>query len=261
MARSQVRLLGAPILRDSQRFGDKPLYASDLVVRADSNIRCSTQLKGATFGYNGSDSLSGYHCVRFWLQKTGRGGNFFGRTVKSGSHHKSIELLVSGKIDCVAIDATVSWRLSRDYPEMMKNVRTLVELEPYPVQPWLVSSRIPKELENNICDALVNMHLEKEAKSILAVNFIRRFVGATRSLYRRYDALHTQLHSVRHIDLRESGNHKQKSDQKQRSLSSNSNNRTSSSCDSRDAFFPVYCKSKDVSVYLPNGNFKRHRVG
>src|SRR5690349_24826251 len=54
-----LELLAAPVMR-APRYGDRPVYFSDVVVRGDSRFLSLADLRGATSAYNEPGSWSGW---------------------------------------------------------------------------------------------------------------------------------------------------------------------------------------------------------
>src|SRR6266540_3996757 len=63
LAQHDLKLLAAPVMR-GQRYGQRPVYFSDVVVRSDSAVRSFEDLRGARFAVNEPTSHSGYGIVR-----------------------------------------------------------------------------------------------------------------------------------------------------------------------------------------------------
>jgi phosphonate transport system substrate-binding protein len=61
-----VEPLAAPVL-EGDRYGGKPIYFSDVVVRRDSPFRTFLELRGRSWGYNETQSQSGYGITRYHL--------------------------------------------------------------------------------------------------------------------------------------------------------------------------------------------------
>jgi phosphonate transport system substrate-binding protein len=70
--KNNVDLLAAPVMSDP-RYGGKPVYYSDVVVRADSSFRSFEDLRGVRWAYNEPGSHSGYNVTRYYLAKDGLG--------------------------------------------------------------------------------------------------------------------------------------------------------------------------------------------
>lgn len=117
-------------------YAGKPVYYSDVVVRAQSSFRSFDDLCGAAWGYNEPGSHSGYNLIRFHLVAAGKRSGYFGRVVESGSHQDSLRMILAGLIDASAIDSTVlEMDLARN-PSIIQKIRTIAALGPSPAPPW-----------------------------------------------------------------------------------------------------------------------------
>src|SRR5262249_44567968 len=101
-----IELLAAPLMRHP-RYGNKPVYYSDVVVHAGSHYASFHDLRGSTWAFNEAGSHSGYNLVRYHLAVKGRASGYFARVVESGSHQDSLQMILEGAIDATAIDSTV----------------------------------------------------------------------------------------------------------------------------------------------------------
>ena len=70
-------LIAAPVMADP-RYLDRPVYFSDVVVRADSRFTAFEDLRGAAWAYNEPMSHSGYNVVRHYMAERNIHGGFFG---------------------------------------------------------------------------------------------------------------------------------------------------------------------------------------
>src|SRR5579871_5844511 len=93
-----VELLAAPVMA-AARYAGRPVYFSDVVVRADSPARSVADLRDAAWAYNERTSHSGYAVTRFALAQCGETGAFFGRVLGSGAHLQSLAWLLDRRID------------------------------------------------------------------------------------------------------------------------------------------------------------------
>ena len=113
-------------------------------------------------------------CVlsRFWSQ------GFFRDVVESGSHTASIEMILNSQVDASAIDTTVlDWVLSKR-PEVAARIRVIETIGPSPIPPWVISTRLPREVRLALRRTLLNMHEDVEGRSILTDGRIMRFMAA-----------------------------------------------------------------------------------
>lgn len=100
-----LQAVAAPLL-NQPRYG-KPLYWSQVLVRADSPYQDLQQLRGKTWLYNETDSCSGFRCFVAELSKLGFEASFLGERVATGSHAASLQRLAAGEGDYSVIDSTI----------------------------------------------------------------------------------------------------------------------------------------------------------
>jgi len=176
--RPPVELLAAPLLRDA-RYGGRPIYFSDVIVRADSPLRSFSDLRGRSWAYNDPDSHSGYNVTRHRLVSMGETHGFFGRVVEAGSHQRSIRMVCSGEVDAAAIDSLVLAVELRDHPTLRDQLKVIDTLGPGGIQPVVAASRLPDGLKAAARDALLAMGDDPAASAILAHSFVECFVAVT----------------------------------------------------------------------------------
>src|SRR5437667_841832 len=81
-------LLAAPVLSGA-RYGGRPVYFSDVIVHADSDISTFRDLHGRSWAFNERHSHSGYSVTRAHLAAIGEPRGFFGTVVEAGFHQRS----------------------------------------------------------------------------------------------------------------------------------------------------------------------------
>ncbi len=121
-------------------------YRSLVVVRDSDSARALTDLQGRAVAYNGRDSHSGTNALRALVAPLATGGRFFGRTVESGAHRRSIDFVRDGHADVAAIDCVSFALIARHEPEAVAGLRVLARTAPAPGLP-LVTARTTSEDE------------------------------------------------------------------------------------------------------------------
>lgn len=155
-AESTVVPLAAPILA-GDRYEGRPIYFSDVIVRADSGFASLGDLRGATWAYNEPDSQSGFGVVRAHLARAGETRGYFGRVVEAGFHDTAIRLVAEGVVDGAAIDSQVLTIALRDDPALAGRVRAVAALGPSTIQPVVAAARLPLDLRDSLRAALVDL--------------------------------------------------------------------------------------------------------
>jgi phosphonate transport system substrate-binding protein len=114
-----IELCAVPVML-RERYGNAPVYFSDVAVHRDSHFETFDDLRGTSWSYNERRSHSGYNVVRHLLAQIGETGGYFGRVIESGSHQASLRMILDRKIDASAIDSTV---LETEFPGTLQSNR------------------------------------------------------------------------------------------------------------------------------------------
>jgi phosphonate transport system substrate-binding protein len=177
-----ARPVAAPVLK-GDRYGDRPIYFSDVIVARDAPFRSLQDLEGGSWAYNEPLSWSGYGITRYHLVSIGRTDGFFGRVVEAGFHEEAIRLVAKGEVDASAIDSQVLAVALRDDPALHEALRVIDSLGPSTIQPVAVSNRVASDLRRGIVDALVSMSEHPRARRGLDAGLVERFVPVGPSDY------------------------------------------------------------------------------
>ncbi len=171
-----VELLGvAPVFGDERTSG-RPVYFCDVVVRRDGPIWSFAELRGRSWAFNDRCSLSGYYSLLSQLAKMGTDERFFGRVCRSGSHLNSIESVVRGEADAAAIDSNVLSMRLREVPSLREKLRVIESWGPFPIQPVVVRSGLPKELKERVRASLLMIDADPRTRRALSGFDLKRFV-------------------------------------------------------------------------------------
>ncbi len=172
-----VELVPAAPLFADPRLAGRPVYFSDVIVRADAGVASFAELRGGTFAYNDASSMSGYFSLLEKLRAIGA-ERFFAELRHAGSHLRSIELVAAGEVSCAAIDSNVlRHRLSIDR-SVARRVRVLESWGPFPIQPVVARTGLPAEMRARLAAALLSIDPQ-----VLAPFGVARFVPVDEALY------------------------------------------------------------------------------
>lgn len=169
-----VDVLVAPVMK-APRYGNQPVYFSDLIVRDGSGFRRFEDLKGATLVYNEERSNSGYNMPRSFLIQRGLTEGFFGKVIRSGSHEESIRMVASGEADASFVDSMVLDYDREKHLGSASQVRVVMSLGPEAIPPVVVSTKMAPELRRRMGQALAHMHEDAEGRRILDEALLSRF--------------------------------------------------------------------------------------
>ena len=155
----QLQALVAPVMQH-QRYQNQPVYFSDIIVNADSNLSRFDDLVDQTFCYNDPGSNSGYNLLRQRLIQAGYPSDFFGKVIQSGSHQRSIQLIVDSIADCSAIDSTVLEQERRNSPELSNRLRVIESIGPCPMPPVVAAKHLGSEFIDRLHSALLQPDIQ-----------------------------------------------------------------------------------------------------
>ena len=148
-----VEAVAAPVLVDP-RFGGKPLYTSEVIVRRDSSFQSLEDLRGARWAINEPSSWSGYWVT---LDRVGS-WDFFGEVVDAGFHERALRMVADGAVEGSAIDCHVLGVVLKKDPELAAKLRVVATLGPAPSQPVVVRSGLDPDVKARIRERLLALN-------------------------------------------------------------------------------------------------------
>jgi phosphonate transport system substrate-binding protein len=193
--------LAAPVLA-GPRYGGRPVYYSDVIVRRDSPVRTFADLRGRSWAYNEPLSHSGYGITRYRLVQLGETNGFFSRVVEAGWHERAIRLVCAGEVDASAIDSQVLAIALRDQPELARCLRVIDTLGPSPIQPIVAGPRLAAGLKADLRSVLVQMDQDPIARERLAQGFVKRLVHVTDATYNVIRAMRAAVEAADFLTIR-----------------------------------------------------------
>jgi phosphonate transport system substrate-binding protein len=200
-ADSPIEALVAPVLH-GDRFQNRPIYFSDVIVRQDSPFRTFADLRGRSWAYNEPQSQSGYGITRYWLVKLGETNGYFSEVIESGFHQRSIQMVCDGEVDASAIDAQVLAVELRDHPQLATQLRVIDSLGPSTVQPLTAASHLPLTLKQDIQATLVEIHHDPDGRAALDSGFIDHFVAVSDTDYSDIRAMQAACEEAHFLSLK-----------------------------------------------------------
>jgi len=154
---SSTVVVGTPIYNTDMCENGR--YASVILVdQAHSGIALSS-FNGSTLAYNSPDSQSGFNALKSLLTNERlideKQPVFFAKTIRTGSHRKSIEAVASGAATICAVDP-VSWALAQRYDNHAKKIHVLSTTAFTPALPLISSAAaIPQPFNESQWQSLI----------------------------------------------------------------------------------------------------------
>jgi phosphonate transport system substrate-binding protein len=192
---SPVEPLAAPVLSGA-RYGGRPVYYSDVIVRHDSPITRLEELRGRSWAYNEPASHSGHTVTLYSLVRMGARPGFFSRVVEAGFHQRAIRLVRTGAVDAAAIDSQVLAIELRDHPQLAAGFRVVGAFGPSTIQPVVAASRLPDQLKDEVRELLVELGDDPSARPTLDHGFIDQFSRIDDAAYDDIRAMLATIHDA-----------------------------------------------------------------
>jgi ABC-type phosphate/phosphonate transport system substrate-binding protein len=174
-------LLASPV-PSPPRYGNRPVYVTDFVVRADGPHRTLGDTFGGVIAYSGEHSHSGYNAPRYHLlAHISRERPSLYRAVIGpyGRQRPLIDLVVKGEADVAAIDGYALDLLRRHDPEAAAKVRVVETTAPAPSPPLVASPGLPAAARERLIDVLATAHRVADARPLLDDVLLARFDRVT----------------------------------------------------------------------------------
>jgi phosphonate transport system substrate-binding protein len=194
-----LELLAVPIMA-GDRYDGRSVYYADVIVRRDSALRTFEDLRQASWVYNEPGSFSGHVLTCYELARRGEGNQYFGSIVESGSHLRSLQMVLDGRADGSAIDSTVLEAACRLRPEITGQIRVIESFGPAPMPPAVISTHLAAALKANLQEQLWRMHEREDGRAILAAAGVARFTAVTDA---DYDAIRHIARAAATVTLRQ----------------------------------------------------------
>ena len=177
-----VEPLAAPVLT-GDRYGGRPIYYSDVIVRHDSSVTRLEELEGRSWAYNEPASHSGHTVILYSLIRLGARPGYLGKVVEAGFHQRAIRLVAAGRVDAAAIDSQVLAIELRDHPALADRLRVIGNFGPSTIQPVVAASRLPADLKDQTRELLVTLADDPAARPLFAYGLIDRFTPVDDAAY------------------------------------------------------------------------------
>src|SRR5262245_11230621 len=170
-----IELLCAPVMA-APRYGARPVYYTDIVVRRDDPARAFGDLRGRSWAYNDTGSHSGYNVVRHHLLTLGETRGYFSQVVSGGTHQGSLRLLLAGQVDAAGIDSTVLDTELAGRPGLEAALRTIGSIGPSPIPPVVVARGLDPSLRARLRALFLDMARDPAGRAVLDAGGMAGFV-------------------------------------------------------------------------------------
>lgn len=171
-------LLAGPVFRG------KPFYHAYIITNINSPIEVFEDLKGKSFAYTDPLSHTGkLYPMKRIIDLELDTASFFNKTVYSGSHDVSIQMVARNLIDGASVSGLIYEYMQSSQPELMKNLRIIEVSEPFGVPPIVTSLLLDPEIKKQVKDLFLNLHKDAQGREILDKLLIDKFDIIEDSMY------------------------------------------------------------------------------
>jgi ABC-type phosphate/phosphonate transport system substrate-binding protein len=178
-------LLAAPVPSPA-RYGDRAVYLSDFIVRADGPHARLEDTFGGRIAYSTEHSHSGYNAPRFHLlqHRSAARPALFGAVQGPYIRQRAVvQAVLDGEADVAAIDGYAHELLQRHDPEVARRLRVVATTAPAPSPPFIASPAMSPAAREALTAALLDAHRAPELAPVLADLLLRRFERVTDKTY------------------------------------------------------------------------------
>jgi ABC-type phosphate/phosphonate transport system substrate-binding protein len=172
-------VLAAPV-PSPPRYGGRPVYFTDFIVRADSRFTALEDTFGGTFAYSTEHSHSGYNAARFHLLDYRTPGRpaLYGKTLGPlGRQIRVIDAVIAGDADVSAVDSYALDLLKRHENERVPKIRVVATTVAAPSAPLVASPAVAPAERERLTHALLEAHAAPDLASTLDELLLARFVA------------------------------------------------------------------------------------
>ena len=184
-AQPQPQLLAAP-LPSPARYGGQPLYCTDLVVRADSDIATLDDAWGQRLAFTTSESMSGYQAPRrfFAAEAAARGGRLFASTVGPLLTPRGVvDALLAGQADVGPLDSYAHDLLRRHEPQLAARLRVIASTPLTPIPALVGAAGLDRDIAECLRAALLEVGTAPALAEVRASLLLRGFARVEPSGY------------------------------------------------------------------------------
>ncbi|MHB8076746.1 substrate-binding domain-containing protein [Desulfosporosinus fructosivorans] len=165
-------------------------YSSYIIAPSSSSASSLLDLKGKSFAYMDPLSFSGRIAPQVMLKRKGyQPDNFFGQTVFTYSHDKSIRAVAEGIVDGAAVDSLIyDLTMARD-ESIIGKIKVIDQSEAMGNPPVVVSQKANPELIATLKNVLLTMHMDEQGRKAMELLHFDRFVHPDQGIYEKIQAM------------------------------------------------------------------------
>jgi len=159
----------------------RPLYRSDLIVKADSRFQTLSDTFGGRIGWTTNHSHSAFNALRHHLlqYRTQQRGTLYSQVVGDlGSVRKLFDSVCDGTIDVGSVDAYWHLLLQKHQPELAARVRVIESTITAPLPAFVASPGVPGEIIDRFADCFASAQHHPWFRSLAEATMIAGFAAS-----------------------------------------------------------------------------------
>ena len=187
------------------RYEGQPRYCSELLAREASGWTRLEEAFGHRFGWMARNSQSGFNAPRAHLARYAtpqRPALFSEVRGPLGNPASSLEALVTGQVDLIALDGFYLDLLRLHQPGKLAPVRTIATTEWMPIPPLVASPSTDPGVVARLREHLLRLHEDAAYGSLLAATLLEGFAPVTRETYAPLVTLEQRAIASGYADIR-----------------------------------------------------------
>ena len=171
------QLIGAPVPSPA-RYGGRPIYFTDFVVRAESPYQSLENTFGGRFAYTTEGSHSGYNAARHHLlahRTTNRQALYAQVVGPLITPRRAVEAVLGGNADVAPVDSYSLDLMRRHTPDLVAVLRVVASTMAAPIPPIVASPGMPGDACRRLTAALLSVHRSPDISDLREVLLLSRF--------------------------------------------------------------------------------------
>jgi ABC-type phosphate/phosphonate transport system substrate-binding protein len=181
----------------------QPVYRAEFVVAADAPFLRLDDTFGHRFAFNAVDSHSGYNLPRAHLARWAARAPLFAATVgPTGSHLRSIEMVLASEVEVAAIDSLYLDLARRHAPHLVAGLRTLDVTAQSPIPLFVGGSALTAIDAEALRAALLAFGATGEERKLLADLGLLEFSAVAAERYQATRTFEETAARTRYSDIR-----------------------------------------------------------
>jgi phosphonate transport system substrate-binding protein len=159
-------------------------YQGYIFVRKDSNITSVADMKGKSMALV-EKTTAGFVFPMAWLKRHGIDdiSTFFNEQFISGSHDRTISLVLNGKANVGAAKSTIYKNMRKWQPRIDSELVILTNSPKVPSNTFCVSKKLDQQYRGQLKDLLLNLRGDSGGREVLKKLGAKRFVETGRDQY------------------------------------------------------------------------------